>query len=546
MLPAVASIRALPLALIALAAGCSERLPLGAIATPSSEVDASDGSSNIAPADGSAGRCMPCNDFPADPIIGPGAPVNAPGLFGAADGSAPADPSPCLVEPQDGALFPNNWLRPRFRVKASGSGAQHLYEFRLHATTEAHDLLVYTTSPAWTMPKDMWLAVAGHVVDEPITMSVRSAQFDGEKLTTTPATGTIGTFTIAPVVAEGTLVYWTSSGNVLKGFTVGDESVGVVLQPSQTSGRCVGCHASTPDGLFIGHEVSDDPGFGVPARVELHSGDGKATPSPFLNDAARSLLARTDQLTPSFSRAHWQAGDRLVFSMYQDQIVWTDLESTSTAEGVGWGVLQRGGDPNLPFSFAVSHDGQRIAYASADVTRYGTQSEGAADLRVVPFNARAGGTSVPLEGGNDPSLSEYYPSFSPDDRFLAFARVPAGQTTYDDPLAEVEIIPSTGGSAIRLDANDPPACSDETSPGVTNSWPKWAPQEWTVGDKTYYWIIFSSRRAEAHVPQLYVAGVVVSGASVDTHAAIYLWNQPENEGNHTPSWDLLQIPPPPK
>jgi hypothetical protein len=194
----------------------------------------------------------------------------------------------------------------------------------------------------------------------------------------------------------------------------------------------------------------------------------------------------------------------------------------------------------------MSHDGQRVAYASAEMIRYGTETQGEADLHVIPFNARLGGTSVPLEGANNPSLSEYYPSFSPDDRFLAFARVPAGQTTYDDALAEVEIIPSAGGSAIRLDANDPPACSGEISPGVTNSWPKWAPQQWTVGDKTYYWIIFSSRRTPSHAPQLYVSGIVASGASVATHAAIYLWNQPENEGNHTPSWDLLQIPPPPK
>src|SRR5262245_35317276 len=117
MLPAVESMRALQLALTVLAAGCSERLPLGAVAAPTSEIDASDANSTIMPADGPAGRCMPCNDFPADPVIGPGAPANAPGLFGAADGGAPIGSSPCLVEPQDGALFPNNWLRPRFRVK---------------------------------------------------------------------------------------------------------------------------------------------------------------------------------------------------------------------------------------------------------------------------------------------------------------------------------------------------------------------------------------------------------------------------------------------
>jgi hypothetical protein len=192
----------------------------------------------------------------------------------------------------------------------------------------------------------------------------------------------------------------------------------------------------------------------------------------------------------------------------------------------------------------VSNDGARVVYSSAAAVTYGTETTSEADLHVIPYAARAGGVSVPLEGANNPSLSEYYPAFSPDDRFLAFARIPAGQTTYDAPNAEVEIIPSGGGSAVRLDANDPPACTGTRSPGVANSWPKWSPEVATVGDRTYYWIIFSSRRAETRVPQLYVAGVVSSGASVATYAALYLWNQPADEGNHTPAWDKLRILPP--
>ncbi len=448
------------------------------------------------------------------------------------------------MEPQDGALFPNNWLRPRFRVRTPDLSKQYIYEIRLHATSEANDLLVYTTDRSWSMPKEMWQALAHHVVDQPITMSIRSAEYDGDHLVTAPAMGTIGTFAIAPVPAEGTLVYWTSRGNTLKGFAVGDESVGLVLQPSQTTGLCVGCHASTPDGRFIGHEVSDSATSGLPARVEFHSGNGQATALPFLTDAAKALLSRENQLTPSFTKAHWQPGDSLAFSLYLDEIIWTDLETTSMDQGIGWGVLARSGDLKKPFSFAISHDGTRVAYASSDLTKYGTQTEGESDIHVIPYADRAGGTSLPLEGANHPSFSEYYPTFSPDDKFIAFARIPAGQSSKHNPLAELEIIPSTGGSAIRLDANDPPACSGAVSPGVTNSWPRWAPQQWTAGGRTYYWLVFSSRRTEWNMPQLYVAGVVVSGASVATHAAIHLWNQPQDEANHMPSWDLLQIRPP--
>src|SRR4051794_33522127 len=94
-----------------------------------------------------------CTDFPGAPVMEGGAPANAPAIFGAA-GSGAASGGPCLLEPQIGALFPNNWLRPRFRMKAAAG--QDVFEIRLHAENQGNDLVVYTDNPIWTMPKDMW------------------------------------------------------------------------------------------------------------------------------------------------------------------------------------------------------------------------------------------------------------------------------------------------------------------------------------------------------------------------------------------------------
>jgi hypothetical protein len=30
-----------------------------------------------------------------------------------------------------------------------------------------------------------------------------------------------------------------------------------------------------------------------------------------------------------------------------------------------------------------------------------------------------------------------------------------------------------------------------------------------------------------------------------THGALYLWNQPATEANHTPAWDTFKVPPVP-
>jgi hypothetical protein len=125
-----------------------------------------------------------------------------------------------------------------------------------------------------------------------------------------------------------------------------------------------------------------------------------------------------------------------------------------------------------------------------------------------------------------------------------FDRAPLGANMYDQPAAEVFVVPSQGGLAVRLAANDAPACLGAPSPGLTNSWPKWSPQASTVGGRTYYWLIFSSKR-ELGIPQLYMTGVVEEGGQLTTHGAVYLWNQPPAENNHTPAWDVFEIPPVP-
>ena len=103
------------------------------------------------------------------------------------------------------------------------------------------------------------------------------------------------------------------------------------------------------------------------------------------------------------------------------------------------------------------------------------------------------------------------------------------------------MIPAAGGTPHRLAANDPPACSGLTSPGVTNSWPKWSPESTTtLSGKTYYWLTFSSTRAGTK-PQLFVTPLVVENGVPTSYPAIYLWNQPAGEANHTPAWDVFQL-----
>jgi hypothetical protein len=546
-LPSLAALGALVTS--ALAAACGSSSGGGTFAPPG-------GDGGPGPSDGSASSSggdsptLPTtrDDF-HDPILDTGAPPSSPQLFGVPDVGTGG---PCLYEPEIGSLFPNNWLRPRWRFTTAHQ--ENLFEIKLVVPNEVDPLVIYTTQSGYTLTQAVWSIVTTFGAGAPIHVTVRSAVLTNGKLTGGPWMGSEGDMQVAPVAASGSVVYWTTSnGTVLKGFHIGDETVQSVITTTQASTACVACHTSTPDGLFVGLTGSTDPGNGgAAASIDLRSVNGQATRPPFVTPNALTLLQRTDQHAASFSPAHWAAGDHLALSMLNlngnTEIVWTDLESTSAAQSTGWGVVARTGDTRMAASATMSHDGKTIAYTSATTVDSGTNTTDGL-VYTVPWNNKAGGAAAPLKGASDPSFVQYYPVFTADDHYVAFNRVPSGNKSYNDPLAELFIVPAAGqAQPVRLAANDPPACTGLTSPGITNSWPKWSPQALASGGSTYYWLVFASTRdvpgqGPNPGPQLYVAPFVVDGAGkITSYAALYFRNQPETEHNHTPAWDVFQLP----
>ncbi|AUX38227.1 MULTISPECIES: PD40 domain-containing protein [Sorangium] len=544
--------------------------------------------------------CEVCEDFPAAPVLddaGTPPPANAPELFGAPGSGAPG--GPCLAEPEIGALFPNNWLRPRFRWTAPEG--QDLFEIRVHADREKNDLVVYTTNREWKMPKDMWEKLASHVRNEPITLTIRSVSTSAPGA---PLLGTSGPITIAPAPAGGSMVYWAAIGEGpadawLAGFGVGEEGVVDALKVEQVrqggrrtengglrndgAVRCIGCHTSTPDGESV--IFTDHWPWGL-AIASVQKDSVGEVPS-YVTPGGSEAMSQAWLGAPRMSPAHFSPGDRIVVTSYgrdrgtvwdgqsysampNARLAWFDLESPvptypldanpnlvkeemAAAEGTAYGFIAREGDTRGALMPDWSHDGDTIVYVSTDAGKDGRIGAGAGDLYTVPYNDRQGGAATPLEGAAEPAFNEYYPAFSPDDRLIAFNRTPSPGEMYYNPASDIYVIPAAGGAATRLAANDPPACVGVTSPGIHNSWPRWSPEATTVDGKTYYWVIFSSSRdgytlqkdPQKKASQLYVTGVVVEGTTVHTYPSIYLWNQTTNTSNHTPAWDVFKIPPAP-
>lgn len=264
------------------------------------------------------------------------------------------------------------------------------------------------------------------------------------------------------------------------------------------------------------------------------------------------------------------------------------------AQGTGWDIIARTGDTHGAVLPDWSHDGTRIVYTSTDATADGhvgwepgknVQPPTAVDLYTVPFNGGKGGTATPVMGASTPADAEYYPDFSADDALIAFTHVANfkslqtsddGSKIYYRPEAEVYVVPSSGGTALKLAANAPPACTGDASPGVYNSWPKWSPIVREANGKKYYFLIFSSARespgfvkdesgnpTKSPMSQLYMTAIVDDGSgTLTSFGAAYLWNQrylvtpnpadPMNptvadfmQNDVTPAWDEFQAPPVP-
>lgn len=385
-----------------------------------------------------------CSDFPLQPVIDTATPMNAATYFTAADG---AGAGPCIVDPTPGTLIPQNWLRPRFQVVPTTG--QNLFEITLTSTRQANPYIIYTSNTTWTMPKTVWDALRGDSWGDTVDVKVRGVNTAGGA----PAS-TTGSFTIAPALAGGSMIYWAAVGDIagmswLEGFAPGDESVATTLTTGQVqlqqfrngtgalvnggAVQCIGCHAAVPDGNSVTF-LDNYPWPGAVASVAPVAGsDGGFTEGQtpgWLTPGGSLALGMPWLGATTFSKADWA----------NEKVVVTSFGCGSTLNGsAGFPYLQTpcqgGGDVGQPGALMW------IDLAAGGVGPEANDTEATIEQKWLTAYGTSWGY-IPRTG--DPNFVEF-PSWSHDGTTVVYVSNNVGQ---DGRLAgTANSMPPAGGVA---------------------------------------------------------------------------------------------------
>jgi hypothetical protein len=403
-----------------------------------------------------------------------------------------------------------------------------------------------------------------------------------------------------------------ASTTTLSGFAVGDEMVTQVLTCSGTACdikptnwetfdqglnlrpvSCIGCHTSTPDGNFIAFN-DFYPWGGVLASGQPAS---LGTSPTFLGAGGYKAFIQPWVGITTFSENHWADGDHIVVAPLGTAnnndanqapgLAWFDLENASalpqgqnpytTLKGTAWNWIYQPSGTNYAAapSWSRAPNDDYVVFTMTSDVKSGRLGTGTAHLYSVPYSKAGPQTATAISGdGSDANYAQYYGTLSADDALIVFDRVSAGtaaaehpdmNTTdqpsgcnnapctwsgmYMQPASELYVMPSNGGTATRLAANDAPSCAPGLTTPMTmdNTWAKWSPQIASANGKTYYWVIFSSWRQGSKetsgdpIAQLFMTVIVQGELGIQTYPAVYLWNQPATVSNFTPAWDVFKI-----
>ncbi|MHC4402319.1 MAG: tetratricopeptide repeat protein [Planctomycetota bacterium] len=433
-----------------------------------------------------------------------------------------------ILYPLDGALFPPEIAAPTFRWEdANQASDAWLIELRFQ---DGSGIDFRSRSAEWTPSDEQWETIKRHSLESEATVTVLSVNSAAEDRILSTASISISTcrdevgaplfyrevnLPFLDAVKDPSRIRWRF------GTVSSKQQPPVVLEKLPVCGNC---HSFSADGTVLGMDVdyANDKGSYalVPVAEEMILDRGKIiTWSDYEREDGKGTFGLLSQVSPDGryvlstvkDRSVFVGKDDLAFSQLffpiQGILVFYDREAKS------FRLLPGADDRRFVQSNPTwSPDGKYVVFARSKVHHLKSAPRSNAvllmqedcreflkegktfrfDLYRIPFNDGKGGEAEPLEGASHNGMSNYFPKFSPDGKWIVFCKAKSFMLLQPD--SELYIIPGQGGRARRLRCNT----------SRMNSWHSWSPNG--------KWLVFSSKVYSAYT-QLFLTHIDEQGRS---------------------------------
>jgi hypothetical protein len=319
----------------------------------------------------------------------------------------------------------------------------------------------------------------------------------------------------------GALYYWsTGAQGVLRATLPSPAASKFFTDPESGDNTCVSCHTVSRNGKRLAG------GYGGEKLRQV------SIPERELQIPAAQATQGMDYGFGTYN----PAADRLLFS---NKGVLTLLNAETGAKIKNL---------TLPATAFASHpdwspDGKYVAvsYQVGGKAPGNKQVQGTSIARIPVLANDEFGTPEVVVASTGATDSLYFPSHSPDSRYIAFVR--GTGDSKDNSTSKLWLVPAAGGDPIALTRLNERVKNQDGIAGVGNSMPTWAPST----QPGLFWLALSSIRDYGDVlvgtdrDQLWGAAIdpaLIAKAQDPSYPAFWMPFQQLDEGNHRAFWAI--------
>ena len=430
-----------------------------------------------------------------------------------------------LLEPPIGAVIPADLAPPLFKWPDTSDGP---WRVEIRAQSDLEPLRLTAKQNPWEPSEMDWEAIKKIAPNQALTLRIRAMR--GKDMHRSFST----TFTVSSIPLASQIIYL----DIPVPFAVAEKDVAKLqwrlLDPSACASSCVvleklpycaNCHTFSDNGQLFGLDIDyrGDKGGFILAKIapqiivrqehviSWNDLDRNAQ-SP-----SRGLFARispngehvlaTVKERPFLVRINDPAYSQLFFPLTGQIAAYSVANRT-------FHLLSGASEPDIiQTNPAWSHDEQTVAFARGkaaqnlwdtlgnkkvldapvgeNIHSLNAKHRMQFDLWQIPFNEGRGGMASAITGASGNGMSNYFPRYTPDGKWLVFCRAETGLVS--QPGSKLVLIPAKGGTAREMRCNR----------RELNSWHSFS--------SNGRWMIFSSKEEDGLLTRAYLTHIDEQG-----------------------------------